>query len=102
MSKADLPKLEAQLDEILRTLVKLPSDQVREVHDFVLFLEERYGELGTVSIANDWSDEDIRELVAASIAYAEQGLEDSAETSRSAIGARCSSTCGPLRPLPDS
>jgi hypothetical protein len=84
MSKTDFPELEAQLDKILRTLVKLPSDQLREVHDFVLFLEERYGELGTVSIADDWSDEDIRDLVAASIAYEEQNLGEIGEANDAA------------------
>ncbi len=84
MSKTDLPELEAQLGKILRTLVKLPSDQLREVHDFVLFLEERYGELRTVSIADDWSDEDIRDLVAASIAYEEQNRGEIGEANDAA------------------
>jgi hypothetical protein len=84
MSKTDLPELEAQLHEILRTLVKLPSDQVREVHDFVLFLEERYGEMASANVADDWSDEDIRDLVAASMTYAEESMGDIGEASDAA------------------
>ena len=62
--------LKQQAEHILRALSTLPSDKVREVEDFVLFLRERYG----VNEATDWSDEDVLDLTAAVFSHAERSL----------------------------
>ena len=62
----------AVVRELLDALRALPPEQVAEVRDFALFLRARYGGLvDGVDEGNAWSEEDVRDLVAASIAYAE-------------------------------
>ena len=58
--------------EILRTLSTLPADKVAEVRDFAHFLQDRYGQSPPVESSDAWTDEDLRDLTAASLRYAEQ------------------------------
>jgi hypothetical protein len=74
----DLP----ELPEIVRALLTLRPEQRAEVHDFVLFLQQRHGPITDES--DSWTDADIRDLVAASLSYAagtvpgDDGADDSA------------------------
>lgn len=59
------PDTMTPIRQILEGLQKLPAPQVAEVRDFVLFLQARYG--GPYDISDAWSDEDLRDLTAASL-----------------------------------
>lgn len=61
-----------QATEILQTLQVLPADKVAEVYDYLIFLRERYARARTVDVSDAWSDEDIHDLVMASLAHAER------------------------------
>jgi hypothetical protein len=61
-----------QAVEILQALTKLPSEKVIEVQDFIFFLNERYGYSAIIDESDSWSDEDIQDLMLASINYADQ------------------------------
>ena len=63
-----------QAKEILGALSTLPSEKVAEVYDFVAFLQERYGQRTTIDVSDVWSEEDIHDLVQASLAYAESTI----------------------------
>ncbi|MBI4604898.1 MAG: hypothetical protein HY721_23300 [Planctomycetes bacterium] len=60
--------------EILRALAALPLDKVAEVRDFVLFLQERYGQVAAVDQSDSWSEEDLRDLTAAVLENAENSV----------------------------
>jgi len=63
-----------QAREILAALFTLPPEKVAEVHDFVTFLQERYGKRTAVDVGNTWSDEDLDDLIQASLAHAERTI----------------------------
>ena len=58
--------------EIIRTISTLPSDKVEEVRDFANYLKERYGAVAAVEYSDAWTEEDLRDLTAASIHHATQ------------------------------
>lgn len=58
-------------EQIVRAIATLPPEKVAEVYDFVLFLQMRYGQ-SAVDTGDSWSEEDIRDLTMAAIAYAGQ------------------------------
>jgi hypothetical protein len=66
---------EAPVEEVVRALLTLPPERVTEVRDFVLFLQSRYRQ--TVDVADAWTEDDIRDLVAASLAYGAGSSADS-------------------------
>lgn len=61
-----------EAEEILRALVALPEEQMREVQDFVPFLQERYGRQEATDESDAWTDEDLRDLAAAVLSYADR------------------------------
>ena len=63
-----------QAKEILGALSTLPTEKVAEVYDFVTFLRERYGQRATVDVSDVWSEEDLHDLIRASLAYAERTI----------------------------
>jgi hypothetical protein len=63
-----------QAKEILEALQSLPADKVEAVYDYVTFLRQRYGEDHPIDKSDAWSEEDISDLVAASLAHAQQSL----------------------------
>jgi hypothetical protein len=58
-----------QAQEVLLTLQMLPSDKVAEVFDYLAFLRERYARSKPVDVSDAWSDEDVSDLVVASLNY---------------------------------
>lgn len=63
-----------QAEEILLALSVLPSGKVIEVQDFILFLKERYGYEKAVNESSVWTEEDLCDLIAAVLNYADQTL----------------------------
>ena len=63
-----------QAREILDALFTLPPEKVAEVYDFVTFLQERYGQRTAVDVSDAWSEEDLRDLIQASLAHAERTI----------------------------
>ncbi len=63
-----------QAREILDVLSILPAEKVAEVYDFVTFLQERYGQRTAVDVSDAWSEEDLHDLMQASLAYAEHTI----------------------------
>lgn len=57
-----------QAKEILEALQSLRSDKIEAVYDYVTFLRERYGQDPRIDKSDAWSEEDISDLVAASLA----------------------------------
>jgi hypothetical protein len=57
--------------EMLRALQSLPGEKVAEVADFITYLRERYGQRA-VDDSDVWTDEDLNDVVAASLAHAEE------------------------------
>jgi len=68
------PTSETLLREILEALLMLPPERVAQVHDFVRFLQERYGQVRPIEHNDSWSEQDIRDLMAAALAHAEVSL----------------------------
>ncbi len=62
----------AQAKEILQTLQVLPADKLTEVYDYLSFLRERYAKGKVIDVSDAWSDEDLRDLMKASLIYAER------------------------------
>lgn len=63
-----------QARDILEALSTLPTEKVAEVYDFVAFLRERYGQPTAVDVSDAWSEEDLHDLMRASLAHAERTL----------------------------
>jgi hypothetical protein len=61
-----------QQNEIVRVLQTLPTEQVRQVLDFTLFLAQRYANARPVDESTSWSEEDMRDFARASMRYAEE------------------------------
>jgi hypothetical protein len=68
-----------QAEDILRSLRWLPPDKVVEVQDFLRFLTERYAPTKPVDDGDAWSEEDLRDLTAAVLGYADQTVSPPAE-----------------------
>lgn len=68
-----------QAKEILLALQTLPSDKLVEVYDYIAFLRERYATRQSVNVSDAWSDEDINDLVVASLTYADRTIPVGAE-----------------------
>ena len=64
----------AQIEQIVKAISTLPPEKITEVYDFVLFLQERYGRSAPVDSSDIWSEEDIRDLVTATLTYAGQTM----------------------------
>lgn len=56
--------------EIIRSLSALPSDKVVEVRDFVSYLQDRYGREPVVDQSDAWTEDDLRDLTAATMSHA--------------------------------
>lgn len=65
------------IPEVVRELSTLAPERVAEVYDFVLFLKTR--QPARVDASDEWSDEDVRDVVSASLRYAAQSQLDEAE-----------------------
>ena len=63
-----------QANEILQALQSLPADKLAEVYDYLTYLRERYGHTIPANVSNEWSDEDLNDLVVASLNYADQTM----------------------------
>jgi hypothetical protein len=63
-----------QAREIFEALSTLPTEKVAEVYDFVTYLQERYGQRATVDVSDAWSEEDLHDLMRASLAHAERTI----------------------------
>ena len=63
-----------QARDILQALSTLPTEKVAEVYDFVTYLQERYGQRTTVDVSDAWSEEDLHDLMRASLAHAEHTI----------------------------
>ena len=64
----------SQAEEIVTALTALPPDKVNEVHDFIVFLKERYGYEPVLDENDEWSDDDIRDLTNAVLSHADRDL----------------------------
>ena len=62
----------AQAAEIIQALRHLPAEEVCEVRDFALFLKERSHRGAPADESDEWTDEDIRDFLKASIEYADE------------------------------
>jgi hypothetical protein len=71
----------------LEALSTLPAEKVAEVYDFVTFLRERYGQRTAVDVSDAWSEEDLHDLMRASLAHAERTIW-AGEKERGAYGLR--------------
>ena len=63
-----------QAREILEALSTLPTEKVAEVYDFITFLQERYGKRTAVDVSDAWNEEDLHDLIRASLAHAERTI----------------------------
>ncbi len=70
---------EAPVKEVVRALLALPPERVAEVHDFILFLQSRYGQ--SVDTSDSWTEADVRDLIAASLAHAAESMPYSPDDS---------------------
>jgi hypothetical protein len=64
----------AQAKEFLQTLQTLPADKLAEAFDYLAFLREHYAKRSPVDVSDAWSEEDINDLVATSLSYAENAV----------------------------
>ena len=60
--------------EIIQALRDLPAERVREVRDFALFLKQQSRSALPVNESDEWTDEDIRDFLVASVEYADRTL----------------------------
>jgi hypothetical protein len=65
-------------EEILRTLATLPPDKVAEVQDFALFLKQQCERESAPDDSDAWTEEDLRDLTAAALEYAERTSREKA------------------------
>ena len=63
-----------QTREIFDALFTLPPEKVAEVYDFVTFLQERYSQRAAVDVNDAWSEEDLDDLIRASLAHAKRTI----------------------------
>ena len=62
--------------EILRSLAALPAEKVKEVRDFVSFLNVRYGRGTLIDQSDSWTEEDLRDLTTSVLRRAESTVWD--------------------------
>lgn len=62
----------ATLPNLIREVSTLPAEDLREVLDFVLFLKSRKSSV--VDASDEWTDDDLRDLAAASLNHAESSI----------------------------
>jgi hypothetical protein len=63
-----------QARHILEALITLPTEKVAEVYDFITYLQERYAQRTAVDVSDDWSEEDLHDLMRASLEHAERTI----------------------------
>ncbi len=63
-----------QATEIIRHLSVLPPAKILEVKNFILALKEPHARDLAIDESEVWTDEDIRDLMAATLQHAEQKL----------------------------
>ncbi len=63
---------EIQTLELIEAVKALPSERIEEVTDFAIFLKERYVKSEIIDYSDDWSEEDLRDVTASSLAYFER------------------------------
>jgi len=68
-----------QIEQIAQILIDLPPEKIVAVRDYVLFLQSRYGSSEIIDESDVWSEEDARDISAASISYALQSVWGDAE-----------------------
>lgn len=61
-----------QAREILDALFTLPPEKVAEVYDSVAFLQEHYGRRTAMDESDTWNEEDMHDLIQASLVHAER------------------------------
>lgn len=71
---AEQGNFSADVQEIVQALITLPSEKIREVRDYVWFLQTRYSDPGALDADDAWSEEDLADVVRASFAYASQSV----------------------------
>ena len=62
--------------EMLDVVKSLPSERIEEVKDFAIFLRERYGKSEIIDESDEWTDEDLYDFSAASLAYFEKSEQE--------------------------
>ncbi len=65
---------EKQVTEIMAALGSLPAEKVDAARDFILYLQAQYGRPQTIDESDVWTDEDLRDLTAASLNHAATSL----------------------------
>ncbi|MGI8543358.1 MAG: hypothetical protein ACR2MD_07735 [Aridibacter sp.] len=60
---------DTQTLEIINDLKTLPSEKVTEARDFIAFLRERYGKDENIDESDEWTDEDLRDVLITSLQY---------------------------------
>lgn len=70
----------AQIEQLIKAISTLPPEKMTEVYDFVLFLQARYGRPAPADTSDVWSEEDIHDLITATLAYADQTIWAEEET----------------------
>lgn len=65
--------LKSEVERIVEALFTLPADKVTAVRDYVWFLQAQYGQ-PALDVSDEWSEQDIADLSAATVAYAERAL----------------------------
>ena len=63
-----------QTDLVTRALAALPPEKARELVDFAIFLQRRYGNPSQIEYDDTWSEEDMRALSNACLEYAERTI----------------------------
>ncbi len=58
--------------EIVETLQHLPTERISEVRDFAVSLKKQCQAQATLDESTEWSEEDIRDLTAAVMEYADR------------------------------
>ncbi len=66
--------IDPKIEQIVQILADLPPAKVVDVRDYVLFLGNRYGYSETVDEGDAWSEEDMRDIGAASMNHAMRSM----------------------------
>lgn len=56
--------------EILNALGRLPPEKADELRDFALFLRDKYGQADTIEYSDEWTDEDMQDIMNSGFEYA--------------------------------
>ena len=68
--------IDPKIEQIVQILADLPPAKVVDVRDYVLFLGNRYGYSEAVDESDAWTEEDMRDIGAASMNHAMQSMWD--------------------------